>query len=867
MFSRFGPGVIRRWALVISLWLIGALILQLLGPRWDDITQDGDFAYLPAHLPSVQGERLLDQAFPDQRSRSQIVLVAARRSGPLTTADLRYLRRLAAELEARSLEDGPVTAVLAPWTPWLGAKLQSPLDPHKGQAALLVAQLRTELMAVENMELLQWLFGELDRLRQEPDFPADLQLEVTGSAAIGSDMLLAAQESIRNTEVVTIILVILILAAVYRAPGLVLLPVLAIAASVSVATSLLVWAAYVSQMIPWFDYKIFKTTRIFIVVLLFGAGIDYCLFLIARYREELRRCPDVARAGAEALTKVGSALAASALTTVLGLGTMIFCQFGKFRNSGPGIAVALLVALLACVTLAPSLLRAFGLAVFWPWKVHGRTSREQEKIAAESARSAIEPGKSAAAIGDRAESRGVFVVASGGNCGNEGSAKESWSPGVSVRSDGAASSESLSEKDSLLIGNRSSPGAPGLWWMLGRLVTRYPIWLLCGAVAIMAPLVWRGLQVEITYDLLSELSPSRPSVQGTRLLREYFPPGEIGPLVVLAYDPNTQFDETSDRWQRIRWLTEELRNFVFLTPDGHSVRPISVVRSWLEPLGERPERYGLLGAFRKGLLRAQARTKSVYLSTKGPLAGHVVRFDLVTEFDPFAAESMELVAQLENYLAKLAEDPNHPWFGVQFALAGPAAGIRDLQTVTSRDRRMIQWLVPLAVFIVLVAILGRPGTCVYLVFSVLWGYFVTMGSAEWLFQTIYGETYQGLDWKVPMFLFVLLVAVGQDYNIYLVTRVFEEQKRYGPLKGIEMGLAHTGGIITSCGIIMAGTFASMISGTLRAIQELGFALSAGILLDTFVIRTILVPAFLAIRERFMGRIQRVGVSPSDQRSA
>jgi len=138
---------------------------------------------------------------------------------------------------------------------------------------------------------------------------------------------------------------------------------------------------------------------------------------------------------------------------------------------------------------------------------------------------------------------------------------------------------------------------------------------------------------------------------------------------------------------------------------------------------------------------------------------------------------------------------------------------------------------------------------------VQFSFLATLGVTYLLFAWL-DPRFSGLDWKVPIFLFTILVAVGEDYNILLITRVQEEQPPHGPLKGITVSLARTGRVISNCGILMAGTFACLLSADLFAMKELGFALAFGILLDTLVVRPILVPSFLVMLEN--GRFGRVG---------
>jgi len=255
---------------------------------------------------------------------------------------------------------------------------------------------------------------------------------------------------------------------------------------------------------------------------------------------------------------------------------------------------------------------------------------------------------------------------------------------------------------------------------------------------------------------------------------------------------------------------------------------------------------------------------------------------VVVSDNPFSNSAADRLQSLRKVIASEVLDPASPWYGANYSYTGTTAGIVDLKDVTQRDEARIRWLVPVGVYVVLLATIGRPVLCGFLMLSVMLSYFTTLGITHGIFSWLYAEDFQGLDWKVPFFLFVILIAVGQDYNVYLATRVFEEQRQYGNLEGIRRGLMLTGGIITSCGAVMAGTFISMSAGPvlhwlsdmgvgwsippadrgllLKSMIELGVALTVGIVIDTMVVRSILLPGAMALSAQWLERSQAEGMS-------
>jgi RND superfamily putative drug exporter len=217
--------------------------------------------------------------------------------------------------------------------------------------------------------------------------------------------------------------------------------------------------------------------------------------------------------------------------------------------------------------------------------------------------------------------------------------------------------------------------------------------------------------------------------------------------------------------------------------------------------------------------------------------------------DPFARRALADLDRIQRILQ--IDVPES-----ELAFVGPTASARDLAVVKQGDQRLAEILVPTIIFMLLLLIIQRVAISVYLVLSVLFSYGATLGVTFVIFGLSHWGGYAGLDWKVPIFLFTILVAVGEDYNIFLVTRIKEEIGTHGPRQGITEALSRTGRVISSCGFIMAGTFATLLSGSLLVMRELGFALSFGILLDTLIVRPILVPTFLILLQS--GRLGRLG---------
>ena len=201
--------------------------------------------------------------------------------------------------------------------------------------------------------------------------------------------------------------------------------------------------------------------------------------------------------------------------------------------------------------------------------------------------------------------------------------------------------------------------------------------------------------------------------------------------------------------------------------------------------------------------------------------------------EPYSTEAFDLIDPIRD-----AADG-----AVAGTLVGGASAVEfDVREAAAWDSAVIPPIVLLVVFLILVILLRAVVAPLILIGTVILSFVAALGVGYFVFDVIFG--FVGSDPSLPLFAFVFLVALGVDYNIFLVARAREETLKHGTREGILRALAVTGGVITSAGIVLAGTFSVLAVLPLVFLTEIGFVVAFGVLLDTFLVRSVLVPALV-----------------------
>ncbi len=850
MFARIGRFSARnRWAIIVG-WVTLAVLITLVAPRMEDIASSDTADFLPANAPYAQGFEQMQTYFPGENTTGSAVIAIEVPEGTVRDGEAwAFMATL-----TNWLETGEVSAVITDlMSPASGMPLVADsLIAPDGRLALITMSLSSDILDDSTANTIRTIEDYLGA-----NTPAGVKTYLTGNSPIYSGYSRSALESVDRTLIVTIVLVILLLLAVYRSPVSPLVPLITVTLVYLISRGIIAWLG--TWLITVITY-----TNVLLVVILYGAGTDYCLFLISRFREEMADVPvgengaATRSATARTVTRVGETIASSAGTVIVGFVAMAFAEMGLFNTSGPALALGVIIMLAAGLTLTPAILSVMGSRTFWPGRATHQeaSSRLYAWISQHVSRSPVLTIVLIAAVLVPLAIYGAGVQTTYNMLADLPASNEAWQGFAAIEDHmGAGQIQTvnvvLSDLDpqrALAEVARWTDTLRGVAGVADVRSISNPLGAQNGQTLTDITSVHR--QLTLAADLLAEATGD-------------------GGLPAGALTPQTLQLALS----AMPAVTDYLNTLEGMDPALADNADLQAIRSTLATLPAAALTGGLSGSLAalqthlSALAGTFASVENAYyfpgqlpealntaLSSAMPalqgqdplqmLAGRYLtddrtaaRLEVILAVNPYGDEATNVIRSLRSIV------PN----GVR-AVSGLPTVMTDLRDTMDRDMFRSFSLVLLGIFVVLVLLLRALISPVYLILTILLSYAATMGITRLASVLLFGTT--ALTWWAPFFIFVMLIALGMDYNIFLMGRVKEEVARHGMREGVHRAVAATGPIITSAGIIMAGTFAAMMAGTVTGLKQLGLAVAVGVLLDTFVIRTALVPAIAVLLDHW-----------------
>ena len=594
----------------------------------------------------------------------------------------------------------------------------------------------------------------------------NLAVYVTGAPAFNYDIETESVRDVERIDPITVVLIFIIIGIFFASIAAPFVPVTAIGLSVGVSFGLV-------YIIGSFFTSIHFLVLTLLPVAMFGAGSDYCIFLVSRYAEERRMGRGKKDAVERAVTWAGESITTSGATVVIAFGSLAIASFGMLRSIGIAVMLGISVALLVSITLVPAALSLFGDRIFWPSNV-GLWRKRREK-------------------------------------------------GTSYYSRAA------------------------------KFTAQHSKLILLVALAVSLPATSTVLSSTTSHDFIAQVPDALESKIGYNSMSKGFGAGAITPTYTIVETPVLL---VTDNWINIT----ALQAFSYVENATLAIPGVSKVYGLTHPSGE-PMPYFAFNQLNPAEQQAMIRSMKPFLGMTGKSA----MVWAVLSNEPYSDPAIETLSRIRNNLSTLRAQT--PLLASSTLLVGGAtASVADLVNSSGRDYFNMTALVLIGVFIVLLVALGSVFTPLRLIFTILLSISWAMALVLYISQNILGAQ---LIWILPIMLLVIMVGLGLDYDIFLVTRIREYVA--GGSKdeeAIESAVEHTGGVITASGLVTAGAFGTMMLSRIPMLQQLGLAIFIVVLLDATLVRIYLVPSIMMHMKRLNwwapGPLRRIPARPEEK---
>ncbi|MEO4053902.1 MMPL family transporter [Solibacillus sp. CAU 1738] len=717
-WSNVVGGKHSRWV-TIAIWIALVIFLASIFPQVNSVENfSGDD--LPDDVMSREAAALIDEQFASDAG-IPLLIVWYKEAG-LEITDLQGIQGLYKQLAAKPLE---AQATLPPLHE-LPAEALFSMVSENGKS--IVTPIFFE--DIVNSNILKPNLETLTTMT-ESEFGSNpyatnleenvLHARFSGPVGILVDATNLFKSADFKLMTATVILILVLLIAIYRSPLLSIIPIIVVSIAFLVVSPLLGWFAESG----WIE-KDAQAISI-MIVLLFGAGTDYCLFLITRYRDILFEESNKFLALGRAMRESADAIAMSALTVVIGLATLGLADFGSFQRFAVPFSFGVLLTSIAVLTLLPAILSVLGRGAFWPFIPRTPDMAKAQAAVKNKPYKEVKPNhRFMKKVGD-------FVS-----------------------------------------------GKP--WLVI----------VVTGAILIGLALV--STQIKFSYDLLSSFPEDMPSREGFTLIEENFTPGELAPVKVLVDTNGADVD-----------ISDELKALPY-------VASVSNMRT-------------------------------------GETNANLQLYEVDLDKNPYSNEAMDDVEHMKKQLPALLEKVGIKNASTSFWIGGETSTQLDTKEVQYGDEKLIQPVMIVIIFIVLVVYLRAIITSVHLMVTVIVSFFAALGAGWLILTTFFGA--EAIASAIPLYSFVFIIALGNDYNIFMISDIWKNRKKgIAHREAVARGVASTGSVITSAGLILAGTFAVLATLPIQILVQFGVITAVGVLLDTFIVRPLLVPALITVIGRY-----------------
>ncbi|MGH3117649.1 MAG: MMPL family transporter [Gaiellales bacterium] len=716
MTRRFAGAVCGRrikWA-VLAFWIIVTAVLGTFGAKLADVEDNETVNWLPGSAESTQA---LEEISAFRSDTTLDAVIVYERDGGITPEDV-----TAAEDDMAAFEDmnGQTVGEVVGDDSIAEAETQVTID---GEVQFIPPEASNDGEAMQVVVPIDagkdgWLIMPdlADHMRGVADDGSNgMTTHLAGYAGLAADQADAFANIDGFLLLAALLVVIVILLFTYRSPILWLFPVICVVFALFSAQGV------VYLLAKYADLTVNAQTRSILSVLVLGAGTDYALLLVARYREELRRHHDRHEAMEEALHRAGPAIIASSSTVIIGMLCLLVAEMNSTQSMGPVLAIGVGVVLLAMITLLPALLVIMGRWIFWP----------------------VKP-----------------------------------------------------------VEGSHEPTSTGFWAKTGWAISHRPRTIWIGTTIVLGAMAFGTMTLDAKGLTAEEQFVGTPdSVKGEEVIEAHFPS---------AGDNNLQIVANADTTEDVVDAVEQVDG---VNPDA--------------------------------------------ISTDIPPQDGTQLILVPIEDSAFSEQAFATVERVR--------DAVHAVPGADALVGGNAAVNWDVQEAARHDNNLVIPLVLVMVFLILLILLRAIVAPLLLIGTVVLSFGAALGFSALVFQYVFDIN--GADSGLPLFAFVFLVALGIDYNIFLMTRVREEALREGSRRGALIGLAATGGVITSAGLVLAGTFGTLATIPLTFTLQIGFVVAFGVLLDTIIVRSILVTGLNLDFGRHMWWPSRISKREHDEQFA